>query len=147
MKRPPFVPLPVREAAPCSPANPHFAALGGAPTVTALVDRFYHYMDILPEAATIRAMHPPVLDEVRAVLTRYITEWTGGPALYTQERGHPRLRMRHAPFAIGLAERDAWLTCMRRALADTVPDPSLREAMERKLHELANMLRNRPEDG
>ena len=146
MNRPTFVPLPVLAQAPPSPASSHFAALG-EPRLTALVERFYHYMDTLPEAARIRAMHPPALEEVQAVLTRYFVEWTGGPARYSMERGHPRLRMRHARFAIGTAERDAWLMCMRRALADTVPERELRETLERKLFELADMLRNLPEGG
>jgi hemoglobin len=145
MKRQTLVPLPVLEHPAPTAAGSHFTELGAEPAVTRLVERFYHYMDTLPEAAIIRAMHPLALDEVRAVLSRYFVEWLGGPPLYSAERGHPRLRMRHARFAIGTEERDAWMMCMRRALLDTVPAPALRETLERKLFELADMLRNLPE--
>jgi hemoglobin len=70
----------------------------------------------LPEATIIRAMHAPDLGPVKSVLKRYLSEWTGGPKLYSPEKGHPRLRQRHMGFSIGNAERDAWLLCMRGAM-------------------------------
>jgi hemoglobin len=130
--------------APASAAMTHFARLGGEGTVARLVERFYAHMDSLPEAATIRAMHAAELDEIKRVLRLYLAEWTGGPKAYSTERGHPRLRMRHNRFSIGVAERDAWMACMRRALAEVVEDARLREDLESKLGALADMLRNRP---
>jgi hemoglobin len=122
--------------------NPTYESLGGEPTISALVERFYHHMDTLPEAATIRAMHAPDLAEVKRVLTRYLCEWTGGPNHYSSERGHPRLRMRHAPFAIGAAERDAWMACMRAAMSDVIPDAHARAALEQAFYKLADFMRN-----
>jgi hemoglobin len=95
----------------------HYEAIGGGDAVARLVQCFYAAMDGLPEMAALRALHPPELAPVREVLTRYLSEWMGGPALYASERGQPRLRKRHLPFTIGPAERDAWMTCMRAALA------------------------------
>lgn len=117
-------------------------AIGGALALERLVDRFYHYMDTEAEAAKIRAMHAADLSLVKGVLLRYLIEWTGGPALYSVERGHPRLRRRHQPFAIGEAERDAWMLCMRKALADVVADVVLRSQLEEAFFKVADFMRN-----
>ena len=65
--------------------HPHFVGAGGAEGVARLVERFYFHMSNRPEAATIRALHPQDLTPVREVLTRYLTEWLGGPAAYSTE--------------------------------------------------------------
>lgn len=122
--------------------NPHFARLGGATVIEQLVERFYLLMDSLPEAATIRAMHGPNLAPVKEVLVRYLTEWTGGPQVYSAERGHPRLRRKHLPFAIGQAERDAWMLCMTRALDNVVADPDLKDQLTRAFAKTADFIRN-----
>jgi hemoglobin len=126
--------------------NPHFAAIGGEAGIERLVERFYYYMDSLVEARGIRAMHPPDLAPVVGVLRRYLTEWMGGPALYSPEKGHPRLRRRHLPFAIGASERDAWMLCMRRALADTVNDAALRAQLDTAFYKVANFMRNETQE-
>ena len=126
---------------------PPFEAIGGAATVDRLVEAFYARMDRLPQAATIRALHAPDLGPVKEVLKRYLGEWLGGPPLYSAERGHPRLRQRHLGFPIGIAERDAWLLCMRGALDETVADPEVREAIYARLAGLADWMRNRDGDG
>ena len=120
-----------------------FERIGGRATIDRLVDRFYERMDTLPEAKIIRAMHAADLGLIRDVLKRYLTEWTGGPKLYSVEKGHPRLRQRHIGFAIGDAERDAWLTCMRGALEETVVDTIVRQDLDRALSGLADWMRNR----
>jgi hemoglobin len=125
-----------------SGTNPHFARLGGVTIIEQLVDRFYALMDTLPEAATIRAMHGPNLAPVKEVLVRYITEWTGGPQVYSAERGHPRLRRKHLPFAIGQAERDAWMLCMTQALDEVVADPDLKDQLTRAFAKTADFIRN-----
>ncbi|MBL8540396.1 MAG: group II truncated hemoglobin [Betaproteobacteria bacterium] len=122
--------------------NPHFGRIGDEAAIERLVERFYHYMDSLPEAATVRAMHPADLAPVKAVLVRFLIEWTGGPQRYSEVRGQPRLRRKHVPFAIGVAERDAWMACMTRALADTVADVELRDELGRAFFKTANFLRN-----
>ena len=86
-----------------------FDSLGGEAAIDRLVERFYAEMDARPEAQGIRAMHAGNLEPVKFVLKRYLGEWLGGPPLYSRDRGHPRLRMRHMRFPIGEAERDAWL--------------------------------------
>jgi hemoglobin len=121
-----------------------FERIGGSATIDRLVDRFYDHMDTLPEAQVIRAMHAADLGAIRDVLKRYLTEWTGGPKLYSVEKGHPRLRQRHIGFAIGDAERDAWMLCMRGALEETVVDVVARQDLDRALSGLADWMRNRP---
>jgi hemoglobin len=125
--------------------NPHFAAIGGERGVARLVDSFYRHMSSMPEAAGILALHPADLTPVRNVLERYLIEWMGGPTLYSQQPGHPRLRRRHKRFSIGPAERDAWLSCMRAALAEVVPDAALRAELDSAFVATAEYLRNDPE--
>ncbi|MDA9464449.1 group II truncated hemoglobin [Bradyrhizobium sp. CCBAU 53415] len=121
-----------------------FDRIGGSAAIDALVDRFYERMDVLPEAKVIRAMHADDLGPIRDVLKRYLTEWTGGPKLYSPEKGHPRLRQRHIGFAIGDAERDAWMLCMRGALEEAVSDIAARQDLDRAMSGLADWMRNRP---
>jgi hemoglobin len=119
-----------------------FERIGGAVVIDRLVEAFYRRMDALPEARTIRAMHAPDLGPVKTVLKRYLTEWTGGPKLYSPEKGHPRLRHRHMGFAIGNSERDAWLLCMRGALEETIADVRARGELDGALTKLADWMRN-----
>lgn len=134
-----LLPIPVADT---RPASGHFESIGGEPAVTRIVDAFYQQMDTRPEARVIRAMHGPDLAPVKAVLVRYLCEWLGGPCRYSAERGHPRLRMRHAAFPIGAAERDAWLDCMRAALDVTGTDPALRDLLMQAFFKIADWMRN-----
>lgn len=122
-----------------------FERLGGQAGVRALVDKFYDLMDSLPEAATIRPLHPADLSGSRDKLFKFLCGWLGGPPLYVQEYGHPRLRARHISFPIGTAERDAWMLCMERALRDCDLDPLLRTHLLQSLRNTADFMRNRPE--
>jgi hemoglobin len=122
-----------------------YTRLGGDAAVRALVDRFYDLMDTAPEATTIRALHARSLKVSREKLYKYFSGWMGGPPLYESEYGHPRLRMRHFPFPIGVRERDEWLWCMDTALAEQPMDPALRAFFVEKLHALADHMRNQPE--
>lgn len=90
--------------------------LGGDRGIRALVTEFYRQMDTLPETKPIRDMHPSDLTESIEKLYEFLSGWLGGPPLYIEKRGHPRLRMRHFPFKIGAAESEQWLLCMERAL-------------------------------
>lgn len=119
-----------------------YARLGGAPAIRALVDRFYALMDELPEAYTVRRLHPESLAGSADSLFKYLSGWFGGPPLYIRERGHPRLRMWHAPYAIGAVERDEWMLCMRHALDEQVADPTLREAVQRAFTGMAEHMVN-----
>jgi len=117
--------------------------LGGEPAVRKLVDRFYALMDTLPEAEVIRALHPADLSGSRDKLFKFLSGWLGGPQLYINEYGHPRLRARHLPFPIGEAERDAWLLCMECALAETEMEELLRNHLLQSLRKTADHMRNR----
>jgi hemoglobin len=119
-----------------------FERIGGTVVIDRLVEAFYRRMDALPEAATVRAMHAPDLGPTKNVLKRYLSEWTGGPKLYSPEKGHPRLRQRHMGFSIGGAERDAWLLCMRGALAEAITDELARRELDAALTKLADWMRN-----
>ncbi len=121
-----------------------YALLGGADGVFTLVDRFYEHMDSLPEARAIRAMHGADLARARERLYDFLSGWLGGPPLYVEKHGHPRLRARHLPFVIGPAERDAWMSCMHHALQDTVEDGHLRAYLEEALGRLATHMENTP---
>ena len=94
-----------------------FEQLGGIDGVRALVDRFYDLMDLEPEFAGLRALHPTSLDGSRDKFAWFLTGWLGGPDLYIERFGHPRLRARHLPYPIGMSERDQWLACMGLAMA------------------------------
>ena len=124
--------------------NPHFARIGGEKIVEALVDAFYREMEVRPEARRIRAMHPDNLGPVKAVLKLHLVEWLGGPQDYSAQRGHPRLRARHARFPIGPAERQAWLACMDAALEQVVGDADLRAELRVAFRRTAEAIVNRP---
>jgi hemoglobin len=124
----------------------NFTRVGGQPAIDRLVEAFYRRMDSLPETRAIRAMHPADLAATKDVLQRYLGEWLGGPPLYSQERGHPRLRMRHVHLRIGPAERDAWMLCMSGALEEVVADPALRDLLHGAFLKLADWVRNDPEN-
>lgn len=129
-----------------SPAPTPFEQLGGDAGVRRLVERFYDLMDTAPEAATIRRLHAMSLKASRDKLHLFLTGWTGGPQVYVEKFGHPRLRMRHFPFAIGSRERDEWLWCMDRALDEQEMPDALRTMLRQKLHGLADHMRNRPDE-
>jgi hemoglobin len=120
--------------------------LGGETGLRALVDRFYDLMDSSPEAQKIRAFHATSLKQSREKLFMFLSGWSGGPQLYVQRFGHPRLRMRHMPFAIGAVERDQWLWCMNKALDDSQLDPRVVEYLKARFAETADFMRNRAED-
>lgn len=91
-----------------------FTRVGGEPTFRALVHRFY---EGVAADALLRPLYPEQdLGPAEDRLALFLIQYWGGPGTYSETRGHPRLRMRHAPFVIGEAERDAWLTHMRTAL-------------------------------
>ena len=122
-----------------------YDAIGGEHAVRELVDRFYDYMDQLPAAEHIREMHASSLRASREKLFLFLSGWLGGPDLYVQRYGPPMLRRRHLPFSIGIRERDEWMHCMRKALADVVKDDVLRGRLEQSFMSTADHMRNRPE--
>ena len=122
-----------------------YEAIGGDATVRALVRRFYELMDTLPEAARCRAVHPPSLEGSEAKLYDYLTGYLGGPPVYVEKYGHPRLRSRHFGAARGPEERDEWIMCFRRAMDETIEHPQLREIIWQPIERLAFHMQNRGE--
>jgi hemoglobin len=128
--------------APAAGATP-FEMIGGEPVVLALVQRFYDLMDLEPAFKGIRALHPSSLEGSRDKLFWFLCGWLGGPQHYVERFGHPRLRMRHMPFAIGIAERDQWLSCMQQAMAETGIDPAFAERLAASFFNTADWMRNK----
>jgi hemoglobin len=119
-----------------------YERLGGAAALQQLVNRFYELMDELPEAYTARKIHPESLAGSAESLFEFLSGWFGGPPLYSNKKGHPRLRMRHAPYAIGPVERDEWMLCMRLALTEQVEDAELRDALIETFQKMADHMVN-----
>ena len=122
-----------------------YEMLGGEKGVRSLVDRFYDIMDSSPEAERIRRFHAKSLKRSREKLFMFLSGWSGGPQLYVEKFGHPRLRMRHFPFAIGTVERDQWLWCMNKALDESHLDPRVVEFLKVRFSDVADFMRNRME--
>jgi hemoglobin len=118
--------------------------IGGEEKVKALVERFYDLMDLEPAYADLRAVHGSDLSKARQHLFWFLCGWLGGPQHYTERFGHPRLRMRHMPFAIGIKERDQWLACMDQAMAETGVDAALRQRLKDSFFQTADWMRNSP---
>jgi hemoglobin len=119
-----------------------YELLGGETGVRSLVERFYDLMDSSPEAEKIRAFHPKSLKQAREKLFLFLSGWSGGPQLYVERFGHPRLRLRHMPFPIGSVERDQWLWCMNKALDESQLDPRVVEYLKLRFTEVADAMRN-----
>ena len=119
-----------------------YVQLGGEVAIRKLVHRFYGLMDELPEAYTVRQLHPASLTGSETSLFEFLSGWLGGPGLYVAKKGHPRLRMRHAPYAVGPVVRDEWMLCMTQALTEQVVDTFLRDTLINKFAEMANHLIN-----
>jgi hemoglobin len=120
-----------------------FDAVGGANAVRTLIDRFYDLMDLEPAFAGIRALHPSALDGSRDKLYWFLSGWLGGPDLYQQRFGHPRLRARHLPYEIGMAERDQWMACMGQAMEECGLDASLQARLTASFANTADWMRNK----
>lgn len=122
--------------------NSLYDLMGGEIGVRALIDRFYDIMDSAPEAKDIRALHAASLKGSREKLFMFLTGWSGGPQLYLQKYGHPRLRQHHLPFAIGERERDQWLWCMNKAVEESDFIPAVKEHLKSRFSEIADFMRN-----
>jgi hemoglobin len=120
-----------------------YQAIGGDETIRALSRRFYKLMDTLPEAVHVRAVHPQTLEGSEEKFYEYLSGYLGGPPLYTDKRGHPRLRSRHFVARIGPVERDEWLYCFRRALDETVENERLRDIIWQPIERLAHHMQNK----
>jgi hemoglobin len=124
--------------------NTHYERLGGEKRLRDLVNRFYELMDRLPEASDIRHMHATDLSVAREKLFMFLSGWLGGPSLYIEKYGHPRLRQRHLPFAIGEKERDQWMLCIIQAMDELNVDSKLKQELTDAFFKTADFMRNQP---
>lgn len=125
--------------------NSHYQRIGGEATVLKLVNRFYDLMDELQETKEIRLLHAPDLSDAREKLFLFLSSWLGGPPLYINKYGHPRLRQRHMPFPIGIKERDQWMLCMTRAMQDVKIDEAIQQELTAAFFKTADFMRNKDE--
>ena len=120
-----------------------YELLGGEAGVRSLVDRFYDRMAVDERFAELYALHPVPLDGSRDKLSWFLSGWLGGPDRYVERFGHPRLRARHLPYPIASRERDQWLLCMDKALAQTGASEELVAMLKMPLFRIADAIRNR----
>lgn len=114
--------------------------VGGEPAFRKIVGRFYAEV---ADDDVLRALYPEQdLGPAEERLTLFLMQYWGGPQTYSEQRGHPRLRMRHNPFTIGIAERDAWLRAMRVAVDESGLSAPHREQLWQYLESTANHMMN-----
>jgi hemoglobin len=119
-----------------------YLQIGDEAGLRRLVRRFYELMDTLPEAYGIRKLHPADLSGSEEKLFMFLSGWLGGPPLFVEKFGHPRLRARHLPFTIGSEEAAQWMLCMRQAMSELMDSDTLRIALDNALTDLALHMRN-----
>ena len=120
-----------------------YEKIGGDPVVAKLCARFYELVDTVPQFAELRAMHPADLKNSSEKLYMFLSGWMGGPDLFVEKFGHPRLRGRHMPFSIGLQERDQWVACMVLAMEDVGIDEAVRAKLLENFFHTADFMRNK----
>ena len=120
-----------------------YEKIGGDAGVARLCDRFYELMESVPQFAELRALHPEDLKGSRDKLYMFLSGWFGGPDLFVEKFGHPRLRARHMPFAIGTRERDQWVACMVLAMEQVGIEEGVRKKLLQNFFNTADFMRNR----
>ena len=148
MRRSRALPLPANPEPPVETVIPMdeqttYDKIGGDAGVARLCDRFYALMDSVPQFAELRAMHPADLQGSRDKLYMFLSGWFGGPDLFVEKFGHPRLRARHMPFAIGTRERDQWVACMVLAMEESGIDEGVRAKLLQNFFNTADFMRNK----
>jgi len=119
-----------------------YSVMGGEKAILSLVERFYFYMDTLEEAKDVRAVHQADLSSAKAKLFKFLSGWLGGPDLFVQEYGHPRLKQRHFPFVVDQKSRDQWMLCMNKAMYEIAMPDELRKNIKQALSDLATHMIN-----
>ncbi|ATI02555.1 MULTISPECIES: group II truncated hemoglobin [Cycloclasticus] len=122
-----------------------YEKLGGETVIRQLVKYFYEAMDNNTDVKTIRDMHAADLTEAEDKLFLFLSGWLGGPSLYIEKYGHPRLRARHLPFSIGIKERDQWLHCMDKALHKMNIEKAMHDELMQAFFNTADFMRNQTE--
>lgn len=119
-----------------------YDAVGGEPTFRKIVGRFY---ELVAQDEVLRPIYPEEdLSGAEERLRMFLVQYWGGPRTYSEQRGHPRLRMRHAPFRVGPTERDAWLRCMRVAVEEAELGEAYQAVLWNYLEWAANSMVNSP---
>ena len=119
-----------------------YELMGGEVVLRRLVECFYDLMDEDPDYFGIRKLHPQELNSSRQKLFMFLSGWTGGPSLYVEKYGEPRLRSRHLPFSIGIDERDQWISCMNNAMRKVGIEIQLRKSLALAFEQTADFMRN-----
>lgn len=119
-----------------------YQLIGGEEGIRRLVNRFYDIMQSDQQAQELFAIHPQPLDAIRQKFYEYLSGWLGGPGLYEEKYGHPRLRARHLPFKVNKPMRDQWMYCMERAMDDTIQNPELKASLRNAFSQLATHMIN-----
>lgn len=119
-----------------------YQLLGGDAVLRQLVDRFYDIMYTDPRANGIHAMHAADSTLIREKFFDFLSGWLGGPQRFIEKHGHPMLRARHMPFAIGESERDQWLSCMFQAMEEIPMEAALKAHLEDAFYRTADFMRN-----
>lgn len=127
--------------APTTKTTP-YDLIGGEAVVRRLADRFYEIMDTDPGARRIRAMHGEDLGPIRQLLFEFLSGWLGGPALYFNGPEHRCIMSAHRPYAIGEAERDEWMMCMRAAMDECDLPAEMRALLDQAFLRMANAFRS-----
>ncbi|MBR9884395.1 MAG: group II truncated hemoglobin [Oceanospirillales bacterium] len=122
-----------------------YQAAGGIEGITALVDRFYALMGTLPEAATLRAMHPEDLSGSKRKLAYFLSGWMGGPKLFKEHFGPITIPEAHKHFPVDMQSKEAWLLCMERALIELDYPEAFRRYLMKQLAVPAEVIRARAE--
>lgn len=135
----------IQAPSPSPGTNPHYSLIGGEAGLRQLVERFYQLMGEIPVAAELRAMHPADLRQPKERLFMFLSGWMGGPPLYAQTIGPPRLRQAHLAFPIDSRARDAWMICMKQALSEQIEDPAFLAEITASFFRTADFLRNQSE--
>ncbi|OUR62899.1 globin [Bermanella sp. 47_1433_sub80_T6] len=129
--------------APYGTNDASYQAAGQFEGLIKLVEDFYGFMQTLPEAKHVLEMHNPDLAVSKDKLARFLSAWTGGPRLYKEKYGAISIPSAHSHLAIGSSERDAWLLCMEKALAQQPYEQDFREYLLKQLSVPAERCRNR----
>jgi hemoglobin len=125
------------------PNQTPYSMLGGEVGVRQLVDTFYDLMSLEDKYQTLRALHPEDMSGSRDKLFWFLSGWLGGPDLFVERFGHPRLRARHLPYAIGVVERDQWVACMWQAMQMCSIAEPLQQRLVSSFFNTADWMRNK----
>lgn len=124
-----------------------YELIGGETATRQLADKFYDIMETAPETLELYAMHPLPLDRIRQKFFEFLSGWLGGPSLFEQKYGHPRLRMRHMPFTVTPALRDQWMFCFNGAVDEVIKDKLLAGGIKEAIGQLASHMINQDAQG